>query len=146
MAQQASRVCSNFINARDLCWKKSKDGRNGEDCLVEELREKRCLSSILCPTEAKLFYGDSQYEDEKAPCSLWAEAFAFSFEKVGKDIQQLHLLGRESIASNHEAVVRCGNVSHRLSRCMSTQHQSLVLSSVDLIEKQSHGEEREKRK
>ena len=34
-------------------------GNRGEDCLHEELTEKRCLSLQYCPNQAKEYYGDT---------------------------------------------------------------------------------------
>ncbi len=62
----------------------------------EELEEKRCMSSMLCPTEYQSFYRfaqshgreggwekwegrhDGASERAKGVCALWAEAFFFA--------------------------------------------------------------------
>ena len=49
--------CHGFTQKRKACHEIY--GNRGEDCLNEELSEKRCLSFQYCPYQAKEYYGDS---------------------------------------------------------------------------------------
>ena len=56
--QQPRRPCSFVSSKREECH--SIHGKQGEDCVREELTEKRCLAELFCPREASKFYV-SQY-------------------------------------------------------------------------------------
>ena len=93
--------CNSQIENREKCYRIY--GKNNEDCLVQELEEKRCLAFRHCPKEAQAYYGTPQdttnnnnnnsIDDEiennfnnnnnnnvitKALCASWAEAFCFT--------------------------------------------------------------------
>ena len=51
--------CQTFTLKRKSCH--AIYGNRGEDCLHEELTEKRCLSLQFCPNEAKEYYGDTAF-------------------------------------------------------------------------------------
>jgi hypothetical protein len=93
----ASSSCHEYSARRHRCHQLY--GKNNEDCLKEELEEKRCLSFHYCPAEAKAYYGWPLLEPQqqrrrrgdnncsndrgngatkKALCSSWAEAFYFA--------------------------------------------------------------------
>lgn len=67
--------CAKLTELRREC--QERNGIHGEDCMVLELREKRCVAHTLCPNEAAHYYGVSQNPSEKALCSSWAESFVF---------------------------------------------------------------------
>jgi hypothetical protein len=95
--------CVDVIRRRKECWDRSLEGKQGEECIREELKEKRCLSSYLCPSQSKNFYVSKQGE-----CSKWAEAFAFG----PNDTQR-------TVLNDRKKMKHCRKVVHKLSKCMS---------------------------
>jgi hypothetical protein len=55
--KQKQDACQYFTQQRKSCHEIY--GNKGEDCLNEELTEKRCLSLQYCPRQAKEYYGDA---------------------------------------------------------------------------------------
>lgn len=104
--------CKEEKEARIRCWN-LQGGIDTEFCFQEELNEKRCLSFLSCPAEAKLFYGTPGKDDEvnKGRCSLWAEAFAFEDEK--------HLSTRAEVNTFPKAQRECRKIAMDLVKCMS---------------------------
>ena len=82
-AKRALQQCQEAVNTRKFCYSTSQRELGGEDCLIEELTEKRCLSFMLCPKEAKDYYGSK--DGDKAVCALYKEAFAFAREDARVD-------------------------------------------------------------
>merc|ERR1711982_286431 len=91
MGQNMLNNCINLTERRQKCH--NTYGKFGEDCLVEELEEKRCLSFLYCPTEAQAYYvtplqqkkHQSNDDDntsininKKGLCASWAESFCFA--------------------------------------------------------------------
>ena len=83
--------CEPFSERRYQCH--AVYGKGGEECLHQELSEKRCLSLRHCPKQAKEYYGafplrllDAVVDEhgsplfltKKALCASWAEAFAYA--------------------------------------------------------------------
>ena len=89
-AKRALQQCQEAVNTRKFCYSTSQRELGGEDCLIEELTEKRCLSFMLCPKEAKDYYGSK--DGDKAVCALYKEAFAFAREdaRVDEGTKELH--------------------------------------------------------
>lgn len=114
----AKRRCEAETKKREFCYKQSTHDKGGEDCLVEELQEKRCLSSVLCPKEATAFYGKD--EKSKALCSLWAEAFAFTRDNssVDFDTRQQHEQGKAVIDADRRKQFRCRTAVLDLAKCL----------------------------
>ena len=122
-----SEICGAFRRARVECWQRSLHGKGGEECLQEELLEKRCLARQFCPSQAEKFYGARADSDEgslvssesssspsmrsklrNGDCSLWAESFAFG----PNDVQQ-------SISADRKKIAKCRKITQRLSNCLS---------------------------
>lgn len=121
-------VCGAFRRARIECWQRSLHGKVGEECLKEELLEKRCLARQFCPSQARKFYGNRGERDEgtdpeatstsrppdresqlrDGDCSLWAESFAFGPNLVQKEV-----------AANRQKAKQCSKISHNLSKCLA---------------------------
>jgi len=120
-AVSARRACRQEIQERVDCYKHQKDGKNTEECFREELTEKRCLSFYCCPRQAKKFYGSPAGSEEKALCSLWAEAFAFTVNdgKNSADDIFWHSEGREFVNQDVEDRKKCRTVLMDLTKCMS---------------------------
>lgn len=74
----SSSQCAPLTKRRAIC--QHTYGRNGEDCVVLELEEKRCLSFDRCARQAAAYYG-TNVGGEKAVCSLWAESFCFGSDE-----------------------------------------------------------------
>lgn len=102
--------CADVVRLRKECWERSLQGIHGEECIREELKEKRCLATHLCPTNAKRFY-----QNNNGQCSLWAEAFAFG----PNDVQR-------AVSKDRTKMKKCRKIVMDLSKCMSkyTQYNS----------------------
>lgn len=93
-------------------------GKQGEDCLHEELAEKRCLSHHHCPNEAYAYYGKPNAS--KALCASWAEVFAFrdSIEEGNH-----HLEAVELVNSSNKDRAQCRNIAMELAKCMQRNYK-----------------------
>ena len=107
--------CTEAIQAREQCWDVH-GGKETENCFIEELEEKRCMAFICCPQEAKVFYGTPSGIKDKAPCSMWAEFFAFQNDAR-------HKAAREAITARPAQQTRCRELTMDLAKCMSTYRQ-----------------------
>ena len=97
-------------------------GKLGEDCLESELEEKRCLSFAYCPKPAQGYYGhpmnnNTQGVLPKAPCALWAEAFAYRSHE-DEAVAEAHIQTQQAIQRQHETARQCRHVARELSRCL----------------------------
>lgn len=103
-------------------------GKMGEDCLHEELSEKRCLSLRHCARPAQEYYGKAppQMHDEphflakKALCASWAESFAYADKELeyGQEVSERHKKARE-IVNNDRALKReCRDIAMNLAQCL----------------------------
>ena len=112
-------------------------GNRGEECLHEELTEKRCLSMQRCPRQAMEYYGNDNSKDDvdvsgnsngdfvttndfprhssnnetagyqKALCASWAESFAY----VDKELEH-----GEHVASHHREARRIVSSDSKLRK------------------------------
>lgn len=90
-------------------------GIQGEDCVREELAEKRCYAKLMCRQEARRFYydplrrGGGGGEAASASCSALVERFAFPENEarlpdgVGGAEDRRH----------------CRTIVHELAQCLS---------------------------
>ena len=87
--------------------------------MIEELTEKRCLSFVLCPKEAKDYYGSR--DSEKAICSLYIEAFAFTREDANVDdgTKDLHRIASQKVQSDRALSQACRVRGMNLVHCLS---------------------------
>ena len=118
----ALEACELVISARKYCYESSGLHKGGEDCLIEELNEKRCLAFGLCPVEAQAYYGEAEGVKGKGMCSLWAEAFAFTREDargVDEITKEAHKRGNEIIMADKRKGAACRERVHNLSKCLS---------------------------
>ena len=111
----ARKHCEEAVTARENCWVRH-GGKETENCFEEELLEKRCLSFVLCPSEARKFYGTPIGTKDKAACSLWAEYFAFP-----DDIR--HRISREKVNQSPQKQQACREITMELAKCMSKYRQ-----------------------
>ena len=124
LAQNAYIECKDLVVKRQDCWDNSPDGKHTEDCFVEELAEKRCLTSHLCPSIYRKFY-------EYTECHLWAEAFAHKDEEKYKE-------ARARISSDRTMAYMCRGIVQDLSKAMakySGYRDEIVTSSAFLDKK-----------
>lgn len=125
--------CAIFSEKRFKCH--SVYGKFGEDCLHEELTEKRCLSLHHCRRQAEEYYGNSNmslttddgqaplFMSKKAICASWAEAFAYADKDLefGEQVANHHKQARQ-IVSNDKALKReCRDVAFALAQCLRTK-------------------------
>lgn len=118
-----SHNCAELIEMRERCWA-FHGGKDTEECLVEELREKRCLSFSFCPKAAKAFYGSPA--GQKATCALWAEAFAFTESANISDFDaKLHASTHEQVNNSPKTRSKCREVTMALSKCLANNSGSI---------------------
>jgi len=98
----ADSACRELSERRRECQRLY--GKNGENCLREELAEKRCAAESVCSWEAKRFYVNKV--QKLGTCAEWAEAFAFP--------ENAHL--RESFTKSSAA--QCRKVVQELAKCL----------------------------
>ena len=86
-------------------------GIQNEECIREELTEKRCLAELHCQREATNFYHrSSRASNKRWSCSALVERFAFpENEMVLPDISSIAKEDRE----------HCRKVVYELARCLS---------------------------
>jgi hypothetical protein len=119
-------------------------GKAGEECLVYELEEKRCLSFLHCNKQAKAYYGTLNGPD-KAICGSWAEAFCFGDDNdttvpllarvvhqhndptstdYNNDTtammirQESHQRARDIVNTNKALKAECRTLAFELSKCL----------------------------
>ena len=125
--------CGPFSDKRFKCH--SVYGKRGEDCLHEELSEKRCLSLQHCFKEAKEYYGNSVKmdlsvldEDGQAPsylsnkglCASWAEAFAYEDKgfEYGERVASHHREARNVVMKDNALKRQCRDIAFELAQCL----------------------------
>ena len=104
LANDAYSECSAYSASISQCRKNMKESHN-VDCFEEELAEKKCLASRLCPELYKKFY-------EYSECHLWAAAFR------RKDDQR-YIQARARIDNNRTMSKMCRELGHELTRELS---------------------------
>jgi hypothetical protein len=131
--------CSTFSARRQQCH--GVYGNRGEECLSEELAEKRCLSLKHCPREAKEYYGDAtinvvsseinphqneyqqheeSYHYNKALCASWAEYFAYADKELeyGPEIVRHHQQARYVVMKDPKLQQECRQIAMNLAHCL----------------------------
>jgi len=112
--------CAYYSEKRRKCH--SVYGTLGEDCLAEELQEKRCLSIQHCPLQAKPYYGTHIEGLPKALCGSWAEAFAFRGKQLelGEDFADRHEQAQQQVNSKPQLKDECRQIARDLARCLQS--------------------------
>ena len=110
--------CQEKIDARKFCYADSSEPKGGENCLTQELDEKKCLAENLCVKEAAAFYGGAGVT---GVCSLWAESFAYASKSasVAESIKLQHIEGREIVRADRRKETLCREHVMNLSKCMA---------------------------
>mmetsp|Transcript_49256 Transcript_49256/g.73453 ORF Transcript_49256/g.73453 Transcript_49256/m.73453 type:complete len:127 (-) Transcript_49256:46-426(-) len=116
--------CSAFTSKRRQCH--AIYGKLGEDCLTQELQEKRCVSFQHCRRQAQAYYGTLEGIHHKGVCASWAESFCFARPEFGMDdepsaalTKKHHEEAREYVNGNKDIKAECRRVAMDLSKCMS---------------------------
>ena len=110
---QQAHPCEGPSAARQLCH--MHHGIQGEECVREELLEKRCFAEWLCRQEVRRFYYDPMRRgrgtgasEAAASCSTLVEKFAFE-ENEG--------LLPDDVGGDDRK--HCRRVAHELAKCLS---------------------------
>jgi hypothetical protein len=117
--RRAYDACRDVVKNRQMCYEGSGLPKGGEECLIEELEEKRCLSFQLCPREAAAYYGT--LEGEKGLCSLWAESFAFTRDdaRVHSATKEAHQRGSDVVMADKRKQQACRERVYNLSKALA---------------------------
>ena len=116
-------------------------GKGGEDCLHQELSEKRCLSLQHCPRQAHEYYGDFPMTSttltlehdaagsfpplvHKGMCASWAESFAYADKALefGSNVAEHHRLANEIVSQDRKLKQECRRIAFTLAQCLR-QHK-----------------------
>lgn len=121
--RRAYEACRDAVKNRQMCYEGSGLPKGGEECLIEELEEKRCLSFHLCPREAAAYYGGPEGDtvDTKGLCSLWAESFAFTREnaRVHSATKEAHRRGSDVVMADKRKQQACRERALNLSKALA---------------------------
>ena len=117
-------------------------GQNrGEECVHEDLTEKRCLSAQRCPKQALEYYGTSEgldrssgdgaltggmsdytahYGYQKALCASWAESFAYADKELehGEEVARHHREARRIVSNDSKLRKECRQIAWNLAECL----------------------------
>mmetsp|Transcript_23406 Transcript_23406/g.35585 ORF Transcript_23406/g.35585 Transcript_23406/m.35585 type:complete len:124 (-) Transcript_23406:1398-1769(-) len=115
--------CSDFTVKVLSCHREY--GKLGEDCVREELEQKKCFAQLLCRKEARRFYNDKLVplsnarwsfggtgNDSKVSCSTIIEVFAKP---------ENGMLMPESISLEDRKF--CRKITHELARCLAKKRR-----------------------
>ena len=107
---------SNVLNCHRI------HGRLGEECVREELAQKKCFAELLCRREAAQFYDNKmipQYNrglfvsnPPKVSCSTLVEVFA---------IPENELMIPEGVSKDDRKF--CRKITHELAQCLSRKRK-----------------------
>eukprot|EP00164_Ancoracysta_twista_P010760 GFYU01016350.1.p1 GENE.GFYU01016350.1~~GFYU01016350.1.p1 ORF type:complete len:188 (-),score=16.22 GFYU01016350.1:243-806(-) len=95
--EKVAATCNHLTEERVKCWQRH-GGHGTNSCILHEVREKKCIAEILCPKEARRFYGDvrdrvpsslgrgsndvhtsgTHVHRATVSCAGWAEAYVFN--------------------------------------------------------------------
>ena len=128
--------CESYSERRSRCHDVYGKHR-GEECLNEELTEKRCLSMQRCPRQALEYYGNevnikngaggvgsgsssetSRYQ--KALCASWAESFAYANKELeyGEHVAIHHREARQIVSNDSKLRSQCRQIAMDLAECL----------------------------
>jgi hypothetical protein len=115
-------------------------GNRGEECLHEELTEKRCISMQRCPRQAIEYYGQQQNDNNinnnidnennynnysKAMCASWAESFAYVNKELehGEHVAIHHRKAHEIVSNDSKLRKECRQIAMDLALCLRETKQ-----------------------
>lgn len=119
--------CQEFSDRRSRCH--DIYGENGEECVHEQLKEKRCVSMKRCSREAIKYYGkddiingvdNSSNIINKAICASWAESFAYANKGMehGDDVARHHQVARNTVVNDPKLRQECRQIAFDLAQCL----------------------------
>lgn len=116
--------CAEYSERRRKCH--SVYGKFGEECLGDELQEKRCLSLVHCHEKAKKYYGPEIQGLPKGLCASWAESFAFAGKELefGDDFVENHVRAQHQVNENPRLKAECREIARDLARCLQSANVS----------------------
>ena len=114
LMKKAMENCEKFVKKREECYKYSIEGKHGEDCILAELAEKKCLGFSLCVPEAEIFY-----LLKNGLCSKYAENFAYGSLHPSEAIREEYNASFEKVNKDPKVKKYCRSVVHNLSSCMA---------------------------
>jgi len=137
--------CDFFIERRARCHGVYGPNR-GEECLHEDLTEKRCISALKCPRQALEYYGPNNSSEssfdgsggatllgsssipkhegetgyQKALCASWAESFAYSNKELehGEEVARHHRHARQIVSNDPKLQKECRQIAWNLAECL----------------------------
>lgn len=129
--------CEQYSSRRSRCHDVYGKHR-GEECLHEELTEKRCLSMQQCPRQAIEYYGRQQQNNNnnidennsnidcennkynKAICASWAESFAYVDKELehGEHVAIHHRKAHEIVSNDSKLRKECRQIAFDLAVCL----------------------------
>lgn len=116
--------CSALSSIRAKCH--GMYGKHGEDCLVQELEEKRCLSFQRCAPQAMAYYGTT-IGGEKAICASWAETFCFgdadrsnyiTQSTIDPHVVEEHVEANTYVNGHADVKKHCRGIAMELAKCL----------------------------
>jgi hypothetical protein len=136
MKHQHRHPCDDFTIKVLRCHKKY--GKQGEDCVREELSQKKCFAQMLCQREARSFYdekvvplsnsrwqwdlpkryaAEGEIKSSKVSCSTIMEVFA----KPENELEIPEGLSREDRQY-------CRRITHELATCLAKKRKGQRMS------------------
>jgi hypothetical protein len=126
--------CDIFTERRTRCHGVYGPNR-GEECLHEDLTEKRCISAQRCPKQALEYYGAYDASEsaafaginqggetgyQKALCASWAESFAYADKELehGEDVARHHREARRIVSNDSKLRKECRQFAWNLAECL----------------------------
>lgn len=138
--------CDFFTERRARCHGVYGPNR-GEECLHEDLTEKRCLSAQRCPKQALEYYGatinsnegfgsgdgaaftgtnnlsshgDSETSYQKGMCASWAESFVYADKELehGEEVARHHREARKIVSNDKKVQKECRQIAWNLADCL----------------------------
>jgi len=116
MSTQSS-PCEEVTKAVNICHRKY--GKQGEDCVRQELAQKKCFAHLLCRNEARTFYDEKSIplskanQNSKISCSTLLEVFAKP---------ENEMMISEGIQKNDRQF--CRKIAHELAGCLQQKRNN----------------------
>lgn len=94
----------------------AKYGKLGEECVREELEQKKCLAQLYCPKEAYSFYQEPIVPSSKSTTTSLKVSCSTVVEMFAKPENEL-LIPEGSITVKDRQI--CREITHSLAKCLS---------------------------
>ena len=132
--------CDNFTRAVNKCHRKY--GKQGEECVREELSQKHCYAQLLCRNEARRFYDEKSVPQSRNMGVKWKTFLHTTNESINHTNVQSkvscanlvevfakpenELLIPEGITKDDR--VYCRKIVHELATCLSKKRKGINTS------------------